>query len=987
MILIHEIGIKRAGARLTVAAIAVALVLIGWAGPFPNTGLSASKQSTVAGQQESSQQSYPLWPHEKSDLASDPSVTFGQLANGFQYVLMENNRPEDRVSVHLYIRAGSLNETEAQQGLAHFLEHMLFNGSTNFPPGELVRYFQSIGMQFGNDANAHTGFDETVYDIILPAGDEDNLKKGLLVMHDYASGALLLEDEVKRESGVILAEMRSRDSADYRTFKASLSFELPDLLVSKRLPIGKTEIIETADRSLLKGFYDSWYRPDNMVLVVVGDFSIPLAEQLIDAQFSDFAPRAAASAAQTIGTVNHKGLKIFHHYEPEVGGTTVSIEVVHAYDQVPDSLALRRRQIVESLANRIVQNRLDARLKSPGAPFTAAAVGSGTYLNRIRYAEISADSSTENWQQTLAVLEQELRRARLYGFTEAELARVKKNTLKMLDNAVREAPTRNSTTLARAIIRHLAGDRVFQSPDQEKTNLTPMVKSVTLVDVAQAFEENWTEDHRLVLITGNADLKRLSRKSPASLIRNTYLASASTVVHRPEVKAIASFPYLPKPEDSGVITSREVVEDLGITRIRLGNGIQINLKRTNYKTNEVLVNLIFGHGMSAEPETLPGISLLAEATINESGLGAMNTNELDRALAGKSTYVDFRITDTHFNLFGETVSAEVPLLFQLIHAHIVDPGFRDDALALARERLSQEYQSFTRSIEGMMRIEGLRFLAGGDSRFGMPPFEKIQAIRLDDIRDWIAPQLASAPLELSVVGDIDENEVIELARRYMGSLPDRSRIPQNPRVDLPHLPTGTINRIEVDTQIPKAMVVAAWQTGDFWDIGRTRRLSVLSDVFSERLRQRIREKLGASYSPYAFNRASRAYTGYGVFQAYVNVAPNQTDSVLTEVKTIAGDLASNRISAEELARAVDPILTSIRELRQTNGYWLNSVMTGSERHAEQFDWARSFQGDYASVTVEELATLAATYLTDERASAIIIRPIEKSEDRKEGSDG
>jgi zinc protease len=456
------------------------------------------------------------------------------------------------------------------------------------------------------------------------------------------------------------------------------------------------------------------------------------------------------------------------------------------------------------------------------------------------------------------------------------------------------------------------------------------------------------------------------------------LASASTVVHPPATKAIGSFPYLPPPETSGEIASMQSEEDLGITRIRLGNGIQINLKPTDFKTNEVLANLIFGHGKSAEPEALPGISLLAEATINESGLGAMDTSELDRALAGKSTYVDFRITETHFNLFGETVSDELPLLFQLFYAHIIDPGFRADALRLARERLHQEFRSFSRSIEGMMRIEGLRLLAGGDSRFGMPPFEKLQAIDLDDIRDWVAPQLHSAPLELSIVGDFDKNEVIQLARRYLGTLADRSHNPEISRVDMPHLPTGKVSRIDVDTQIPKAMVVAAWQTGDFWDISRTRRLSVLADVFSERLRQRIREKLGASYSPYAFNRASRAYTGYGVFQAYVNVAPDQTDTVLTEVKTIASNLARKQVTADELMRVIDPILTSIKELRQTNGYWLNSVMTGSNRHPQQFEWARSFQGDYASVTVDEIASLAATYLTDERASAIIIRPKQKA---------
>jgi zinc protease len=972
---------KRTLPRVT--AMVVSMALIGWVGCGLDMGASAAtllSPPAASMRSEGTVPSFPPWPHEKSELAPDPAIRFGRLDNGFQYVLMENNRPEDRVSVHLYVRAGSLNETDAQQGLAHFLEHMLFNGSTHFPPGELIRYFQSIGMQFGNDANAHTGFDETVYDIILPLGDEENLKNGLRVIHDYATGALLLEDEVKRESGVILAEMRSRDSASFRTFQASLNFELPDHLISRRLPIGKAEIIKHADRAILKSFYDAWYRPDNMVLVMVGDFSIPLAERLIGDRFADLASRAAAPVLTDSGTIKHKGLQAFHHFEPEAGGTTVSIEVIRSYTHAPDSLAVQRRQLVENMADRIVQNRLDARLKTPDTPFTSAAIGSGTYLNRIRYAEISADSAADKWQPTLAVLENELRRARLYGFTDAELVRVKKDMLTLLDNAVREAPTRNSTTLARSIIRHLSGDRVVQSPQQEKNNLAPMIAAVTLDEVHQAFTENWPDDHRLILITGNADLKDSSQKAPQSQIRDVFLAAASTVVDRPVAEKVGSFPYLPMPEDTGKIVSRDVVEDLGITRIKLANGLRINLKRTDYKTNEILANLTFGDGRSAEPQTLPGISILAEATLNESGLGKMNSNELERALAGKSTYVDFRISETHFNFFAETVSSEVELLFQLLYANTVDPGFRDDALELAMERLRQDYQALSRSIDGMMQISGLPFLAGGDSRFGIPPIDAIQAIGLDDIRGWIAPQLDHAPLELSIVGDFDENDVAELARRYLGALPDRNRDIQHPRDDLPRFPVATVERIDVDTQIPNAMVVAAWKTEDFWDISRTRRLSVLAEVFSERLRQRIREKLGASYSPYAFNRASRAYPGYGVFQAYVNVAPDQADTVLAEVQAIAGSLAGNGIAAEELERAIDPILTSIKELRKTNGYWLNSVMTGSERHPRQFQWARSFQDDYAAVTVDELDKLAAAYLTDDRAAAIIIQPLQKSED-------
>ena len=979
MIIFHYTGKKIAATWKQWAILSIVVLLVSCCGSSTRSAVSTSTVTSPAtvdafDQNEKQSSSCLTMLPADSALTPDPAIVCGRLDNGFRYLLMENKHPQDRVSVHLYVRAGSLNETDAQQGLAHFLEHMLFNGSTHFPPGELIRYFQSIGMQFGNDANAHTGFDETVYDIVLPTGDEENLQKGLLVMQDYAMGALLLEEEVKRESGVILAEMRARDSAAYRTFKASMQFEYPDFLLSRRLPIGKADIIRNADRTLLKDFYDTWYRPDNMVLVMVGDFKIPVAQTLIESQFKALTPRAPEAKPPNLGTINHKGLKVFYHHEPEIGGTTVSIEVVRAYQQQADDLSQRRQEVIAEMADRIVQNRLDTLQKRPEAPYTDAAVGSGTYLNHIRYAEITADCSAQHWQRTATVLEMELRRARRFGFTEAELARVKKELLNMLDRSVKEAPTRNSTQLARSMIRQLSKGRVIQSPSQVKALLKPIVESATAADLHQAFLDNWPDDHRLVLVTGDVDLKKNASKPPTSQIRDAFLRASAAPVHPPKSKPIATFPYLPTPDKTGTIASVETIKDLGITRVRFGNGIRLNLKPTDFKTNEVLANLIFGSGQSQEPVDHPGISLLAEATINESGLGALNSNELERALAGTSTSVEFSIMEAYFNYSAKSVSGEMELLFQLLYAHLKDPGFRDDAMQLVRERLRQNYQSLSRSIDGMMRIKGLRLLAGGDTRFGIPSAQDLEAIDLNDIRNWITPALASAPLELSMVGDFDQDQVIELACLYLGSLPDHSgQLSQRSRTDLPQVPVGSSYHIEVDTKITNAMVVVAWPTEDFWDIRRTRRLSVLADIFSERLRERIREKLGASYSPYAFNQGSRAYKGYGTLQTHVNVSPSQINTVLAEVEAIASDLAQKGVNEDERLRAIDPILTSIKEYRQTNEYWLNSVMTGSDRAAEQFEWARSFVGDYGTINSQELSELATTYLSGGRA-IIIIEP-------------
>ncbi len=259
---------RRAARR--VRLLVLGLVVVGALGLYGcSTSPSAQPDHAVADPS--------VWPQDRSDLRPDPQMRFGRLANGVRYIIKENHTPKDRVSMHLYVQTGSLYERDPQQGVAHFLEHMLFNGSTHFPPGEMVKYFQRIGMQFGPDANAHTGFQQTVYDVILPKGDEQSLSEGLLVLRDYADGALLLPEEVEREKKVVLAEMRQRDSARFRTLKSSFAFEMPGLLVSRRFPIGLESTLKEMDGPLLREFYATWYRPERMVLIVVGDMNTTMS--------------------------------------------------------------------------------------------------------------------------------------------------------------------------------------------------------------------------------------------------------------------------------------------------------------------------------------------------------------------------------------------------------------------------------------------------------------------------------------------------------------------------------------------------------------------------------------------------------------------------------------------------------------------------------------------------------------------------------------
>ncbi len=918
-----------------------------------------------------------IWPHEKSDLAPDPSIQYGRFPNGLRYILMPNKEPRNRVSAHLVLQIGSLNETEEERGVAHFLEHMLFNGTSHFPPGEMVKYFQRIGMQFGPDANAHTSHDVTVYDVLLPMGDRTHLDEALLVLQDYAQGALLLPEEIDRERKVVLAEKRTRDSAEYRTFEASLNFEMPETLLPKRLPIGLETVITNMDQTRMQRFYDTWYRPDNMFIVMAGDFEPQLAAELIEARFGKMSARAPGTQPPDLGNLYHKGVKAFYHHEQELGKTTITIERLKKIMPEPDSFDFQKRLLIRHLADQIIQNRLGKLISKPETPFTSASISSGIQLREFFYAEIMAQCRPENWESTLAKLEQILREALQYGFTETETERVKKDMLAEMDKAVKGAATRNSQALAGEMIWNLNNDRVFQSPEQEMKLFAPVVRSVTPAQLHTAFLDTWDEDSRLVLVTGNAVIQ----PAPEEKILEVMQKSRQVAVQPPKVAEAVKFPYLPADKRSAEV-KREELKDLGIIWVDFENGLRLNLKPTKFKENELVAVLRFGQGRFVEPEANPGLTILAETVVNESGTGALKKDELEEALAGKVTNVRFAVSDEGMQLNGRSVTEEAELLFQLFQTCLQDAGFREDAYQLVKERFRQKYDRMTHSIEGAMELSGKRFLAGGDSRFGLPAYEKIMETTLEQVRAWVNQERSGLDLELSIAGDFDPEKMIALTGRYLSGIAFQGRAEAKTNRPKPEFPAGRALTVMVPTEIPKGLVDVVYPTADFWDIHRTRRMVILGAVFSEIMRVKIREVLGASYSSYAYNDPSRAYKDYGLFHSVVQVAPEDAPMVAGEIKKIAEEIRQG-ISEDLFRRALDPVLTSLKDMLRTNTYWLNNVMLGMKKHPEQLEWSRTMLSDYSAITKEEIMKYAGQYLDNQKTATIIILPEKKKSNAME----
>ena len=906
------------------------------------------------------------WSHEQSDLKPDPSFVFGRLDNGFRYVLKNNTEPKNRVAMSLNIQAGSLSETDEQRGIAHFLEHMLFNGTTHFPPGKLVEYFQSIGMSFGGDTNARTGYDKTVYDINLPNGSSEYIKKGLLVFSDYAHGALLLQTEIDRERGVILAEKRSRDSAGYRAHVKETEFSMKGTMLPLRMPIGILETINGANHAIMKSFYDAWYRPENMVLVMVGDFDPQAVQSLVEQQFTSLAGVGDKPECPDFGQMIRDDLEFFYHYESEMGITEISIESMWNVKPENDSSALQVRELTRYVGSKILQYRLDELASKSDTPFTSAKIYAGIFLERFAYASISAKSDPEKWKETLTVIENTLRQALVYGFTEDELQRVKKELLAELDSAVLTANSRNSKKLTATIIRNANNNRVMQSPKQERELMAPVLQKMSLAEVEQNFRETWSKSSRMVKVNGNAVIEG---KDPLAIIMAIYTSAAKEQVTAYKGESLQEFPYL-HLGNIQAITSQKDFPDINAKRVVFGNNVVLNLKKTSFQENELQVSVDFGFGKSSEP--IPGLARLSEVVIGQSGTATLSKNALDRIVGDSSVELTFRINPASFNWQGKALNKDMELLFQVVQSVLADPGVDAASFGVSMDRFKQSYDMMANDVRSAMTLHGDKFLAGGSRFFGLPPWAEFSKLTSEQIQKWIFPAAQSGALEISIVGDFDEKKVVTMAEKYFSVLPKRSE-QEMPEREV-SFPEGESLALTVPSSIDKGMLVLAWKTDDYWDINRTRGLHLLAEIFSDKMRRVIREKLSATYSPQVYNASSRIYKDYGLMQAILIVDPDQIELLRKEVLKISHDMWKGKITETELERAKRPMLTSLKDMVRSNRYWLKSVLAMSARNPEQLLWPTTILQDFKSYSLEDIKTLGARYLKPEKAATISVVP-------------
>ena len=911
------------------------------------------------------------WPHETSDIPADPSATFGALENGLRYIVYPNAEPPKRVSLRLHIASGSLMEADNQRGLAHFLEHMVFNGSKDYASEDLVPKMQRLGIAFGAHVNAYTSFDETVYMLDLPDLSEETLKLGFTVMRDFADGALLSTEEIDKERGVILSEKISRDSVSNRLMEQQFATLLPDSLISKRFPIGLEKVIQSAPRERFTDLYNHYYTPSRMTFVVVGDIEPKDVQSRIQSAFASMVNPPAPGKNPDLGPIKPlEGIETAIFADKEVSSTDVSLVVVKPYTQKPDTAANRADDLTLQIAHSIMSRRFERLSKIAGSAVASGTASNSVVFNHCEIGSIDITATDDRWQEVVPILEQQFRAAVTYGFSEAELAEAKANLLNAYEQEVKQKASRKSENIATALAKSINDQAVFSDP---ATDLALAQKALDGIDPEachQAFLKFWdASGHHLILTTkepsGNA------KQDLAALFED----SRDKPVEAPAQRATQPFGYTAFGV-AGTIASTKEVKDLGITQLVLSNQVRINLKQTDFEKGVIRLVARIGSGKLTQPKGMPMLDTFATSIFEGGGLGKHSNDELQQILAGKNVGSTLVIGDDAFTLAGKTTPADFTLQAQLMCANLIDPGYREEALWQFQKAVPMIYQQLKYTPAGPHQ-EMEAWLNGGDSRFTIAPIKTLNSYTINDVKNWLTPELTKGYLELSIVGDFDSEKILTDLLATFGALATRAQ--NNPerhdarKIQLPDAPAE--KTFTYESKVPQGIATTIWKTaGIRGNQKEFRRLNLLGEIYGDRLREEIREKLGASYSPNAGASGSDAYDNVGYIIGQSVGKPEDLEKLLTTMRKLADNLAHQGATADELDRALKPTLSQLTKSLRDNSYWITTVMSQSQEDPARLDLARTRDADYHSITLDEINKLAAKYLSARNALLISIKP-------------
>jgi len=919
-----------------------------------------------------------VWAQTYSDIAPDPQIRFGVLANGMRYAIMHNATPPGQVSLRLRIGAGALEEAEDQRGLAHLLEHMAFRGSTHVPQDEMARILERKGLAFGPDTNAFTAMDQTVFKLDLPGADADRVDTGLILLREIAGELTLAPGAMEVERGVVLSEERAADSPFDRMSKAGQAFEFEDQLAARRDPMGLTDVVKGAPATRVRAYYEAFYRPENTTLIAVGDFDVGAMQAKIEARFGDWRGKGPEGAAPQLGQPKTRALTV-RTFVADGLPLIATLSWARPFDEEADTFARERRYLAQSLVFQILNTRLANLAQGANPPFLIANAGRQNADRSAQIASVTVLPAAAGGiapAVTAAVVA--LRRLAQFGITQSELNDALANQRNGVAAAAASASTRNTVAVADGLVSITNENLVSTSPAQYLANFEAEAAGLTLASINAGLKDYFTGAGPLILVASPKPVP-----GGEAGIGEIYAKAARQAIEPSVTAAAKPWPYDRFGAPGKVLWRREIA-DLGLTQVRFANGVRLNVKATAFAKDEILVTVRIGHGLLGASAEQARVAWLAGA-LPAGGTRELTADEIRQSLTGVIAGVGFTMGEDAFVASGVTRPQDFSKELELVTATLSRPAYRAEAIERMKSVLMAIRPTMESSPYGIMALNLDVLLHGGDPRWPhAPTVDEIAAARPGDLRALLEPALNSGAMEITIVGDVTVERAIAEVGATLGTLPQRDEpesVPAAARTI--HAPAGAgpptvlLHRGRGD----QALAYAEWPTTDYYaDPREARIIGLTAQVLQNRLVDRIRITQGATYSPSASYIASTDLIGYGLISAAVEIPPQRIDGFYKDLADIVTDMGRAPPSADELERAKAPLVNQATKARQSNFFWLGQL-ANSQAEPRALDTIRDELAEDAAIGADDIMRVSRKYLAADRAWKLIVRNADAGLDR------
>lgn len=908
----------------------------------------------------------------KAELPFSPNFRTGTLDNGMRYYIRKNSKPENRLELRLAVNAGSMQEDDDQRGLAHFVEHMAFNGTTNFAKNDLINFLEKTGVRFGADLNAYTSFDETVYMLQLPTDKEGLVDKGLTVMSDWATGIAFEGVEIDKERGVIQSEWRTGLGANERMRYTWWPKVFYNTRYADRLPIGVMEVIQNAPYERFRSFYKDWYRPDLQAIIVVGDLNVEEMEQKLKAKFAGLKNPENPRKKELYEVPDHKETLIGIATDKEATSVDVNLYIKHDAQKV-ENLEDYRQTLMQELYNGMLNERFAEIAQEKKAPFINASAGYGGFVRSKDAYYASATAKETGILESVKILVRENQRVLQHGFTETELERQKLALEAAAEAQYKERDKTRSATLAMQAVYHFLDDEPLFGAEKEMRLIKEFLPTIKLEEI-NALAKQWiTEENRALVITAP---EKESVKIPSEDELRKVLNSAQDMVVEPYKDKFLDMPLLEKMPTPGKVVTTNVIttDELNITEYTLSNGVRVILKPTTFQNDKISMMAYSpgGHSLYSDEDFLTASN--AARVVDQMGLGEFDAIALNKKLTGVTLELSPYIGELYEGFYGSSSTEDFETFLKLIYLYGTDARKdQDDFERIVGQTVeSLRNQSANPMIAFSKEIVSIK---NGDHprRQAMPDIEELEAMQLERAFEIYQDRFSDfSDFTFVLVGNFKPEDLKKPLEQYLGALPSINRKEKGKDIGVKYGVDGGTKAIKKGLAPQANVYIGFMQEGDF-DQKKQHQLQSMASVLNIMVRENLREEKGGVYSPRVSVSIQTEPRGLADFFVFFQCAPEDVEELVAAVKEEIKDLQKNGPSEENFNKIRETQRRTRESDLEKNRFWMNTLV---DYYSENKDLKeiKAYEQLIENITKEDIKKAANQYLDLDKAILVTVKP-------------